>query len=113
MAKKKREVYIIHLDGEDTYVKLVDKETFDWLSSDPGRPEGKSSWVDPNVPPAVLARIKKVHGDEVRITSGSWENDRAIFAEAVYGNCDSLKEAFELVRRKNYKVMDTFEGCMY
>ena len=113
-----QEVYMIYLSGQgDVDIKLVDKETFDWLSAPSGQPKPfESSWEDPNVPAAVKERIFKDLPDderEIRITFGSWHNDRAIFAQSVYGDFDDLTSAIQFIQERGYKLVDTFEGGIY
>src|SRR5271157_834314 len=111
MPKKVRKtrrtgVYVLTLTGQgDTYIKLIDKETWNWISS----------YCDVTCPPAILARMREEDPDaEPHITRGSWENDRALQAPAVYGNTFySMKEAMQYITKHKMNVIDSWEGCIY
>lgn len=128
-------VYIVLLEGGgDIYIKVVDEETFNWIcSDDPGQPadyDDDTSWVDQIVPAAELARQKvaweehealwHVNGkgakfEGIRLSRGSWENDRAIFAlPAVgYNQYDTIKEAMRAIKDHGDEFEDEYQGCMY
>tara|TARA_Y100000310_G_scaffold332047_1_gene406838 strand:- start:10867 stop:11238 length:372 start_codon:yes stop_codon:yes gene_type:complete len=81
-------VYKIYLEGGgDIEIKFVDKEVWDWINNpDSGNRlnEGDSeySWEDQTCPPNVKADIWQFFrdGSPIEVTSGSWENDRALLA---------------------------------
>jgi len=117
-------VYLVTLEGGgDRYIKVVDQETYDWITSDDmGRPEGEdnsSSWEDQLVPASQIAKMKKQRGEDyepVSITSGSWDNDRAIAALSADGyddDYDSIKEALRDIKKKGDEMEDEYHGCMY
>lgn len=117
-------VYLIVLTGQgDVEVKVVDKETFDWVTStNPGRREigdaRGSSWIDALVPESQKPKILKEYGREgreVRLTSGSWQNDRMISARPAdgYESYDRLADALKAVKKAGDEVEDTVEGCIY
>ena len=124
-----KKVYFIRLQGGgDIEEKFVDEEAWNWIvSSDKGqRPEdiGKTMWEDQNVPESVLKVIEKDYREwgrrakvRVELTSGSWENDRALLCPSNvsidltkldYGSLrDSLAEqGFEYTG-------EVFEGAIY
>lgn len=146
MKKKKAEgkkMYLVILTdgGGDTYYKVVDQETFDWIcSDDPGRPEdGKGcdeySWPDQLVPPSQAVKMKADHDDyqkkygnpindpdeeedgewPLRLSSGSWENDRAIAARPAdgYDDYDSVIDATRAIKKHGDELEDEYHGCMY
>jgi hypothetical protein len=131
----KQNVYIVLLEGGgDVFVKVVDEETFNWITSDdPGFPpdyKNESSWIDQLVPASQLAKMKAEHeeyaqkfGEEddedkwrgLDITRGSWENDRAIAAHTFgnYGDYDTIKEALQAIKKNKDTLVDEYHGCMY
>jgi hypothetical protein len=120
----KMKVYLVTLTGGgDTYRKIVDEETFNWIcSDDPGQPEGTSedaySWIDQLVPASQLTKMKADDEDfaGVDLSSGSWENDRAIFAYPADGYLDdyfSTKEVMQAIKNHGDELEDEYEGYMY
>jgi len=104
-----KKAYIVKLiDGDnDTIMKLVDQETWDWIMANKsGQPAetkitkfkffttGKisSRWNDTLCPDSIRERIKREQEsndsdfDGVWITQGSWRNDRAILAPVLEDN---------------------------
>lgn len=119
-----QKVYLVTLEGGgDLYVKVVDQETFDWITSDdPGIPEAESDdddgvtlWEDQTVPPSQVAKLKAIGDYPVEITSGSWENDRAIAAQPAdgYDTYDTVAEALKAIRRNKAELEDEYHGGMY
>ncbi len=116
-------VYLIVLQGGgDTYAKVVDEETYNWVTSDDmGQPqdmEDENCWEDQLVPASQVTKLKALgDGDAypLMITSGSWENDRAIAARCMdgYEECDTVAEALDDIRRNGHKLVDQYNGCMY
>ena len=118
-----KKVYLIRLTGGgDIDEKFVDEEAWNWITSDDmgQRPEdvGESGWDAQLVPGSIKKLMKNLYGeDEVMITSGSWDNDRALMcpenvsidhSKVDYGALrDSLKEqGFEYTG-------EVYEGCIY
>ncbi len=113
---KKIDVYLLTITGQgDTYIKLIDKETWDWIFSPWAPPSiNCSSYVDTTCPPAVLGRMRKDDPDvEPYVTCGSWENDRALYVQSVYGDFDSAAEVIEYVVAHKLNVADSWEGEIY
>lgn len=113
------DVYLIHLSGQgDVDIALVDKVTFEWVTSrDKGqRPEdvGKSGWIDQSVPESVRERLPKGER-EVHLSSGSFENDRALVATTLRGvkTFTSVRGAMAYVRHENLNIVDEYEGYIY
>lgn len=120
-------IYVLVLSGpKDHEYKVVTKEVWDWiLSGDPGRPEGNTehTWKDQTVSPTLLKQIRKYMGisqadidsgdeeDGVCLSSGSWENDRALQAPCTM--FDSLRELVQWTKKHRHKIIDTYEGCIY
>lgn len=88
-----KKVYLIRLEGGgDVEERWIDEEAWNWITSDDKgqRPEdiGESMWTDQNVPESILQALEDEHKKygypgarnprEVQITSGSWDNDRAL-----------------------------------
>ena len=123
-------VYLVLLEGGgDLDVKVVDEETFAWITS-PTMPEGltsSSSIEDPEVPPSQInkrAAQDKLDADDaswgikpapVRITRGSWDNDRALQALSAdgYDMYSEVREAFAAVKLKGDEIVDEYHGCIY
>ena len=111
-------VYLIVLAGQgDTDVRVVDKETFEWVTSkNPGQPGAhppiNNQWIDTLVPDSQLA---KRNGEPVRLTTGSWWNDRMLAAEcfAPYDGYASLRDALKAVKANGDEIEDTVEGMIY
>ena len=137
--------YIVRLTdgGNDTTIKLVDQETYDWIMlNDPGKPENNTTtikkfgifnsevenntWDDRLCPDNIRARICKMNGPsfmKVMLTSGSWDNDRAILAPILEddykfecgGSTSELLKLIALAEKSGYEV-DTeneYIGYMY
>ena len=125
--------YVVNLSGQgDTDIKIVDKETFEWIiSEDLGRPDGKTGWDDKTCPNSVRKRMwdemdlseqKDYGGFEgfyPYITIGSVHNDRALYAPAmktIEGNDLSFHDTASYtnyVTRNALHVEDSFEGYIY
>jgi len=116
--------YILNLSGPgDHYLVIVDQVAWDWImSNDPGLPPGKtmgigrgqlSSWEDRLVPDSLKERIEE-SGGTVELTSGSWQNDRALcMIDAGLECCDSIKEAMDWIKGHDMELVDDWEGCVY
>ena len=129
----KNKMYIVLLEGGgDIYIKVVDKETFDWIcSDDPGQPadyDDDTSWVDQLVPASQFAKMKaewdrdadkpwRTPGAEfeLRLSRGSWDNDRAIWAKPAdgYSEYDTIKEAVKAIANNGDVFEDEYQGCYY
>jgi hypothetical protein len=94
----------------DIEVKLVDKETWDWINK-PNDP----------CPPAVLERIREEQDDPEcvpNITIGSPDNDAALWSPAVKidgieASFDSVSDAIRFIRKHDIEIEDDYEGCIY
>ena len=132
-------VYLVTLSGGgDTFRKIVDEETFNWIcSDDPGKPQGTDenaySWIDQLIPASQLAKMKATHEEYSKrcllsggknhdffaglyLSSGSWENDRAIAARAADGYLDdyfSTKEVMKAIKDHGDELEEEYDGYMY
>lgn len=122
-------VYKIYLEGGgDIEIKFVDKEVWDWINNpDSGNRlnEGDSeySWEDQTCPPNVKAAIWQFFGEEsnfqIDVTSGSWENDRALLAPpiTIHGRqlyfFSETEIDFTDEEWKNINIVDTYHGYIY
>jgi len=108
-----KKAYIVKLiDGDnDTIMKLVDQETWNWINLDKsGQPTPTKvkkfkffatatggRWDDKLCPDSIRERIKNDTElnncifDGVWITEGTWNNDRAILAPALEDNNEDFK----------------------
>ena len=122
----KNKVYLVILSGGgDTYIKVVDQETFDWICSDDmGLPENYDpmnggSWEDQLVPVSQVAKMKMEQEEyecyPLTITRGSWDNDRAIAACPAdeYDSYDTVTEATKAIQKHGDVLEDEYQGCMY
>ena len=125
----KNKMYLVILNGGgDNFIKVVDQETFDWICSDdggfPADYDDDSSWIDQIVPTSQLEKMKAEWNAltpmqpvefEFRITSGSWDNDRAIGAKPAdgYDTYDTVKEAKKAIKHNGDKLEDEYQGDMY
>jgi len=97
-----KKAYIVKLTdgGNDTTIKLVDQETWDWINlNDPGKPKNNTKvvkkfgmfsknveenrWDDQLCPDNIRNRINKMcnyNDNKIMLSAGSWDNDRAILA---------------------------------
>ena len=124
-----RTCYLLVLQGQgDVEAKLVDQETWDWIHSDPERPpDNPSVWEDPNVPEALRARISKERNQGlpeacqergISISSGSWQNDRAVQAPALSVDEKemafwNISEAFKTAKALSLDILDSYHGYIY
>lgn len=75
-------LYCIDLQGQgDTYIILVSPEIHEWVTSDeqPGRKGSESSWYAEDTPEEVKDANE---GHLLRVTSGSFHNDKALSVQA-------------------------------
>lgn len=112
MAKPKP-MYIIALSGQgDTYVKVVDKTTYDWIVGPVGtESNSKGEWKDTLCPQVQLDLMRSAP----MITSGSWENDRALSCESTdgYEQYSSITAAVKAIKKKRHKLAGDYEGFIY
>jgi hypothetical protein len=115
IAAPREQLYLVVLEGGgDIQVSLVNKAVWDWIdlpfdSQEYGYYEA--------VPPAVLDEAKR-HDTEsyfkdgtMRVTSGSYDNDRAMFAPG--RRFDEVDEAHEYAKANMVDIVDTYEGYIY
>ena len=98
--------YLINLSGGgDQYYLVVGKAAFDWIES--LRPTNfKDYSADEPVPAGVLAEATKPMPKTCLVTTGSCENDRALF----------LMEGFKVYYsypKKQGPFEDEWTGCIY
>lgn len=134
--KKQKNVGIVALreyKNENNYF-IVDDDTINWiLSTESGRPDGGttsqllsdqggSSWIDQCVPKSVAAQLVEAYREKdgtttfegVTLTSGSWQNDRALYAESICIEVwDDLQDAFNSITKQKFHVIGMFSGWIY
>lgn len=120
-------VYAIVCAGMgDTQVTVVSKSTMDWvMSTDNGKRDQEGfAWDDMAIPDDVLEAWKASERgldaaedgeDRPRLTSGSWQNDRAITAPPLegYETYWSVAEAMEAISGNGDQLGGTYEGALY
>ena len=122
--KEKR--YLVTLvGGGDSYYKIVDQESWEWIHSPPmsgkgsklDKNESEFFWKDTSVPQKVLDRILKVAGRReifVWVNFNSVDNDRALHdpgIECFYTALelhDWLKENEDI-----YEMCGEYDGIIY
>lgn len=115
------DVYLIVLEGQgDLNIKVVDQITWDWIVSDDlgtSESEDCGSWVDTTIPECQRQLIQAAGDDpnNIEITIGSYNNDRAIFAQSTngYTTYSSVKSLFDAVITRGDTVIDEYQGCIY
>lgn len=119
-----KKVYLIRLTGGgDVEEKFVGQEAWDWITSrDMGqRPEdiGESSWEDQLIPDSVRLQLTADGwtDNDRRITSGSWDNDRALMCPQDPGiNIFELDHGAirESLKRQGFEYTgEEYEGGIY
>lgn len=95
--------------GGDTYIKLLDKETWDWCR-DPKQP----------VPDIVQSRYRDDNGEELEPITGSSTavNDAFLSVSPIWigddeGRFDNARDAFDWAKKHNLRIVETFEGSIY
>jgi hypothetical protein len=133
MKPKSQKVYMIHLSGQgDTIIKFVGKDTFDFLTTETAPVPtiqiqkyeadyaedreravtngwNMEQWAESKpAPEQWIAEMQEWRGS-------SPDNDRAmgIFDEFEPDYVTSLHEAMRLAKKRNYTVVDTYEGYIY
>lgn len=109
--------YLVTLQGGDTIRFIVGQAGWDYINQDyPNFPPGKFS-VDEKVPDDCVLEMDKKKVKEYRafgveylpeictVTTGSWDNDRALHLSGLYKNYDRYP------RGKTFE--DEYNGCIY
>lgn len=124
----KTPVYLVQLEGGgDCYLALVTKEIYDWINAKPSPAVAKElrethSSEDDCVPASLKAALQKEFGQKdeegVHVTSGSYENDKALAARhaCVTGkHFDHFPELHEwLKEHPEYELQkDDYQGNIY
>lgn len=111
--------YLIDCRGQgDVHAALVSQETFDWINSFMNF-ERESTLIDKTVPSRQQECRKKQFGDdEIHITCGSYQNDRAMHVVSDVNGLEGeiFTDAIELqsaIREHGIVIEDTFEGYIY
>lgn len=117
MKKVMKKCYLILLAGQgDTDIKIVNKDTWDWIMGD--------GEVPPHQVEAYIKSCRK-HGSQVVLTeeaarqylefanSGSCDNDKALVCEPDFSGFTSMKSAMQYIYKHDLEVVDEFEGCIY
>ena len=105
--------YLITLtltDGDDKTIKLVGEKTWKWILSSP-----KEINVDEYVPEDALVEMERLSGKKqeptVHITSGRWDNDRAIQAGGVA--FENIKDVNKWLKENRSEIDDEYNGYIY
>ncbi len=105
-----KKAYLLKLEGGgDIVIKLISKEIFHWINSDY---QSKQSSYDEVLSEVIAHEMNKKH---VKITRGSFENDRAIYA-SMHANgmiFDSIKELNRYLKKNEIELEDEYHGCIY
>ena len=110
--------YLVVLSGGgDTFIKLVNEAVWEWINGDYSPDGDYASSYTEKVPEAVLEEARKYdmlehfEDNELDITSGSYDNDRAMAAPGV--EFESLKAAMQYAKQHSLDIEDTYEGYFY
>jgi hypothetical protein len=111
MSEKMKKFLIVLSGGGDTVAKLCSPETEGWLHMNPKFEGGHSA--EEKIPADVQAGADPNHALEetVRVTSGSWENDRALAAPGL--SFETLSGALEWVIKNEAELTGEYHGCIY
>lgn len=93
-------ILIILNGGGDTEVKLIDAEWGDWFESNPVFPEGKTS-ITETAP----------DGSTIFVTTGSWDNDRALQIKGM--SFGGVVEATEFALTNGVNIVNEYVGYIY
>src|SRR3954464_14699658 len=113
-------LYLLVMEGQgDTHTKLVTENVWNWIMrrDTPGRENGKSGWIDTAAPESVVKAVKE-DNEDVFVTIGSYQNDRALFARGEevpfdeYGDSDGPDNAREWAQKNGHEVAAKWEGCI-
>lgn len=121
----------------DIDLRLVDKETWEWIHSDlPDFPKDEYDMVDPSTPDNVKKGIfracyqadvergggfpddpKKWEDVTVHVSTGSGDNDRMLASFCFLGDISlqffSVSELNKFVKEHNVEIVEETEGCIY
>jgi hypothetical protein len=108
-------LYLVVLEGGgDISVALVAESVWDWI--DLPFESAQSGYYE-SIPPAVLAEAEK-HGrldwfkdGQLRISVGSFDNDRAMAAPGL--EFDDVEDAEAYAARHKVTIAGTYEGYIY
>jgi hypothetical protein len=117
-------LYLLNLSGGgDTQLTLVDKETWEWIGSPWPFGANSDGGVDPNTPTRIttIRETDDPGNGDVFITSGSWENDRALVASLCGAEFNGQPiETFRTVKALNkfmkdndIEIEEEYEGYIY
>lgn len=115
MSKKPKQYLILLAGGGDRYIFIVGQAGWDYINSP--YPDFKDeSCLTETLPAALIAEmdpklIKKYRAygegygpEQCEVTTGSWDNDRAIHLSSFYKNYDRVPKA---------DFADQYDGCIY
>ena len=115
-------VYVLILQGGgDTEIKAVDQETWDWIHGPSGQPkDNRTGWEDPFVPKSQEVLQRKDENWPVNLTSGSYTNDRALYAYSIPAYESVIDNSHKAITKLNAfalkrgdEIAETWEGYIY
>jgi hypothetical protein len=94
--------HLVILSGQgDTTISLVTPEQFAWINSPP-LDDSATSWIEKD----------PLDGKRVRVTSGSYDNDRALQVNGT--DFGTIAAAIQFANKHSYEISsDEFHGCIY
>ena len=114
-------MYLINLQGQgDTYICIVDKNTWDWIENGSERiPEYlKENFIEQQL--HYGGSIEGIQDELLDLeeefrdgNSGSIDNDRALFVSSCYKTFYSLKEAIDFIKENDIDIEDEYQGYIY
>jgi len=114
------DVYLIVLNnGVDEQCCMVDEETMNWVKS----PRPEFQFCHEALPPNLL-QVYAENDDgwddepvtEAYVTSGSWENDRALFCRSIpehYDETSDLETILEHFQQAGDTIVGAYVGSIY
>ena len=110
--------------GGDSQYTIVDEKTWKWIFSDWNVQGNAYGGIDLNCPVDIKERIAENYDEDPKtfnfhVTSGSFQNDRALGAPGAVINgettqtCFSTGEFLDLVKKLGIKFEDEWEGHIY
>lgn len=127
-------MYLVVLQGQgDTYIKIVDKEIFDWINKDIDKETLKNGFsIDKSCPISVRLNKWQLEKEYLKkecnsfndfypiVTRGSYNNDKAMFTTGIINKETdkelifySISDALKYIKNNNINIVNTYEGMVY
>lgn len=111
---------VLHVIKVGDSYHLASESIVNWIySTDNLNFVGASGTFDEPVPQHILEQLfsedEEIDDEDkfCRITSGSWDNDRAIYFSALTEQYDSIKDIFDFFEDNDYTIGNTYSFYDY